>query len=157
MLGLLCTGKISWARQLFRRVQEPMEAFQAHPSILQGVEAKKIIKNYNKLAKTLLEFEVLYHRGWLRQMEAAKSGLHASLLVKHPESGLLYVNFDPQILTLIRETECMIRLGLEIPPLAKFLKAKQTSFKAYYSDLGVRTATCGYSAPLPRLTCYTPP
>ena len=114
-----------------------MEAFQQHPSILQGIEAKKIIKNYNKLAKVLLEFEVLYHRGWLRQVEAAKSGLQASLLVKHPDTGALYVNFDPQILVLIRETECMARLGLEIPPQAKALRAKQSYFKDNYSALNV--------------------
>jgi hypothetical protein len=57
-----------WARQLFRRIQEPMEIFQQQPRLLEGSDAKKIIKNYNKLAKCLLEFEVLYHRGWLRQV-----------------------------------------------------------------------------------------
>ena len=62
------SGKIAWARQLFRRIQEPMEVFQQHHAILQGLEAKKIIKSYNRLAKVLLEFEVLYHRGWLRQV-----------------------------------------------------------------------------------------
>ena len=51
-----------------------MEAFQAHPNILAGAEARKIIKNYNKLAKVLLEFEMLYHRGWLRQVRPASLG-----------------------------------------------------------------------------------
>lgn len=45
-----------------------MEVFQYHGTILQGSEAKKIVKNYNKIAKVLLEFEMLYHRGWLRQV-----------------------------------------------------------------------------------------
>ena len=62
-------GKIMWARQMFRRIQEPMETFQQRPQLLQGAEAKKIIKNYNKLAKVLMEFEVLYHRAWLRQVK----------------------------------------------------------------------------------------
>ena len=131
-------GKIAWARQLFRRISEPMEAFQQHQTILQGAEAKKIIKNFNKLAKVLLEFEVLYHRGWLRQVEAAKSGLQASLLVRHPENKEIFVNFDPQILTLIRETECMARLGLDIPAAAKALRAKQGEFKECYNSLNVR-------------------
>jgi dynein heavy chain len=61
-------GKIAWSRQLFRRIQEPMEVFQQHQAILQTNDAKKVIKNFNKLAKVLLEFEVLYHRGWLRQV-----------------------------------------------------------------------------------------
>ena len=45
-----------------------MEIFQQQHRLLEGGESKKIIKNYNKLAKVLLEFEVLYHRGWLRQV-----------------------------------------------------------------------------------------
>jgi len=45
-----------------------MEVFQQQPKLLETNEAKKIIKNFNKLAKVLLEFEVLYHRGWLRQV-----------------------------------------------------------------------------------------
>ena len=61
-------GKIAWARQMYRRIQEPMEMFQKYPTILQNPEAKKIIKNYNKLAKVLLEFEVLYHQAWMQQV-----------------------------------------------------------------------------------------
>ncbi|XP_025115342.1 dynein heavy chain 5, axonemal-like isoform X3 [Pomacea canaliculata] len=130
-------GKIAWSRQLFCRIQEPMEIFQQHPAILQSAEAKKIIKNYNKLAKVLLEFELLYHRGWLRQVEAVKAGLQASLLVRHPETKELFVNFDTQILTMIRETECMSRLGLEIPQIAKTMRARQGDFKTHYSGLMV--------------------
>ena len=71
------------------------------------------------------------------QVEAAKSGLQASLLVKHPETNQLYVNFDPQILTLIRETECMSRLGLDIPPVARVLRAKQHLLKDHFNALKV--------------------
>ncbi|XP_014347801.2 dynein axonemal heavy chain 5 [Latimeria chalumnae] len=128
-------GKILWARQLFRRIHEPMDLFQQHPKLLQTAEAKRIIRNYNKVAKVLLEFEVLYHRGWLKQIEVAKTGLQASLLVKAPETGELFVNFDPQILILIRETECMARMGLEIPPFALNLQQKQDVLKKNYNKL----------------------
>ncbi|XP_048464583.1 dynein axonemal heavy chain 5 [Rhincodon typus] len=128
-------GKILWARQLFNKIQEPMELFQKQPNILQTADAKRIVRNYNKVAKVLLEFEVLYHRGWLRQIEIAKAGLQASLLVKAPETGELFVNFDPQILTLIRETECMAKMGLEIPPFAQDFQQKQDIFKKNYNRL----------------------
>ncbi|KAM4687754.1 dynein axonemal heavy chain 5 [Discoglossus pictus] len=128
-------GKILWARQLFHRIQGPMDLFQQHPKILQSEEAKRIIRNYNKVAKVLLEYEVLFHRGWLKQMEVAKSGLQASLLVKAPETGELFVNFDPMILTLIRETECMGQLGLEIPPFAVALQQKQELYKNNFNKL----------------------
>ncbi|CAH3041642.1 unnamed protein product [Pocillopora meandrina] len=128
-------GKIAWARQMYRRIQEPMEMFQKYPTILQTPEAKKTIKNYNKLAKVLLEFEVLYHQAWMKQVEVAKSGLQASLLVRHPETKELFVNFDPQILTLIRESECMVRLGLDIPFGAQTLLQKSQTIKKNYNRL----------------------
>lgn len=61
-------GKILWARQLYRRIQQPMELFQQHPGVLDTAEAKRIIRNYNRVAKVLLEFEVLYHQGWMAQV-----------------------------------------------------------------------------------------
>lgn len=48
-------------------------------------EAKRIIKNFNKLAKVLLEFEMLYHRGWLRQVLALCIIMknHSNFIVYH--------------------------------------------------------------------------
>ena len=45
-----------------------MLAFAQHPTILQSDEARTLVKNYNKLTKVLLEYELLYHRAWLRQV-----------------------------------------------------------------------------------------
>uniref|UniRef100_A0A4X1TPM1 AAA+ ATPase domain-containing protein n=1 Tax=Sus scrofa TaxID=9823 RepID=A0A4X1TPM1_PIG len=111
-------GKILWARQLFHRIQQPMQLFQQHPTVLQTAEAKPVIRSYNRVAKVLLEFEVLYHRAWFQQVSLC---IFASLLVKAPGTGELFVNFDPQILTLFRETECMSQMGLEVSPLAAIL------------------------------------
>ncbi|XP_054841808.1 dynein axonemal heavy chain 5 [Eublepharis macularius] len=134
------SGKILWARQLFHRIQEPMSLFQQHSTVLQTTEAKPIIRNYNRVAKVLLEFEVVYHRGWLQQVELTKAGLQASLLVKAPETGEIFVNFDPEILTLIRETECMSRMELEIPPFAAALQQKRDSYKQNFNKLQMMLA-----------------
>nr|XP_033785734.1 dynein heavy chain 5, axonemal isoform X1 [Geotrypetes seraphini] len=133
-------GRISWARQLFHRIQQPMELFQQLPMVLQTEDAKRIIRNYNKVAKVLLEYEVLFHRAWLKQIDTAKSGLQASLLVKVDETGELLVNLDPMILTLIRETECMAHMDLEIPHFAVSLQQKQDLFKKNYDKLQMMLA-----------------
>lgn len=45
-----------------------MESFQRHPAVLRTPDGKRIIRNYNRVAKVLTEFEVIYHRGWLQQV-----------------------------------------------------------------------------------------
>ena len=158
-----------WARQLYRKIQMPMKLFMDEaPHVLKTSEGKKIIRNYNKIAKVLLEFEVIYHRQWKRGVEKIKSGLYffkimfacfssclfscllikflffwlllglqASILVRHPETGRLYVNFDPEILTLIRETDSMRRLNLEIPLTAVKIQQKEKTLKNYKNKLEV--------------------
>ncbi|XP_022609362.1 dynein heavy chain 5, axonemal [Seriola dumerili] len=128
-------GRIMWARQLYSRIQGPMDLFQQHPGVLSTPEAKRIIKNFNRLARVLLEFEILYHHNWMKKMEHARVGLQASLLVRSKETGELFVNFDPEILTQIRETNCMTRMNLEIPPFAALLQQKQDTLKKNYNKL----------------------
>ena len=76
-----------------------------------------------------MEFEMLYHRGWYRAVEAARSGLNASLMVRHPETEQLFVNFDPQILELIQEAKYLKKLNLDIPEMALVLCKREESIK----------------------------
>lgn len=74
----------------------------------------------------------------IKQIEVARSGLQASLLVRHPDdSKEVYVNFDPHILILIRETECMEKMSLDVPYTALPFKQKQSVFKENFNKLQV--------------------
>lgn len=75
-------------------------------------------------------------------MEDARVGLQASLLVRSPATGELFVNFDPEILTQIREVNCMTRMNLEIPPFAALLQLKQDTLKKNYNKLQVDFTHC---------------
>ncbi|XP_063956179.1 dynein axonemal heavy chain 8-like [Lytechinus pictus] len=128
-------GKISWARQLFRKIQEPMDIIKDVASVMKGVEAKKIVRNYNRTATVLMEFEIRYHRAWIDQIEAIKSGLRATLLIRHPETGQLMVNFDPLLYQIIRESVCMIKLGLDVPEAALVIVMGQDQLKDNVNSL----------------------
>ena len=49
-------------------VQPMFQVFQQYPGVLESDEARKIIRSYNKVAKVLLEYEVIYHQAWLKQV-----------------------------------------------------------------------------------------
>jgi dynein heavy chain len=129
-------GRIVWARQLFARIEGPMSVFQtACADLLKAPDAKKIIKSYNKLGHVLMEFEMLYHRGWWQAVDACQSGLNASLLVRRPADGQLLVNIDPQLMQLIKETKIMQKLKLEIPESAKLLCLQEDLLRRHETDL----------------------
>lgn len=130
-------GNILWARHLLRRISDPMHQFQTCAQSLTATkDTKKITRAFNKMAKTLVEFEIVWYQAWVTSIEAARSGLQATLLVKHPEDGRHHVNLDPEVLQLIRETRCLDRMGqVEIPDAAKMILLQEEKIKVYSSEL----------------------
>ncbi|KAL7987444.1 hypothetical protein Chor_006363 [Crotalus horridus] len=123
-------GKILWVRQLFRRISEPINYFYKNSDILASVEGKAVVRLYNKISYVLVEFEVLYHTAWMKEISQLEYALQVTLLVRHPETGKLLVNFDPKILEIVRETKCMIKMGLEVPEQAKRIVKIEGEVKA---------------------------
>uniref|UniRef100_A0A7S0HBM9 Uncharacterized protein n=1 Tax=Hanusia phi TaxID=3032 RepID=A0A7S0HBM9_9CRYP len=128
-------GNILWSRQLLRRIEQPMKKFKSNKNIMTTKESKKIIRTYNKVARALIEYETLWHHAWSKSIEAAKSGLQATLIIRHPRSGMLFVNFDREILQLIREAKFLQRMGIEVPEGARMVLLQEDKFKAYYNEL----------------------
>jgi dynein heavy chain len=100
-------GSITWCRQLLRRIEEPMLKFQSNPAIMTTKESLKIVKTYNRVGTALVEFETLWHEAWCKSVEAAKAGLQATLVIRHPQNPRMWANFDPEILQLVRESKCL--------------------------------------------------
>lgn len=128
-------GNISWSRHLLQRIEEPMIEFQKNQNVLAGKDAKRIIKMYNKVARTLVAFEFLWYKAWIQSIDQAKTGLQATLIIRHPDDNKLYVNFDSEILQLIRESKCLDRMGIEIPESAKIAVFQEEKFKMFYCQL----------------------
>ena len=76
-----------------------------------------------------MEYEMTYHHAWTQAVETARTGLNASLLVEHPDTGELFVNFDPDILELIQEAKYMNKLQLSVPKAAVLLCKKELALK----------------------------
>jgi len=128
-------GNITWSRHLLKRIEEPMKKFESNQNVLNSKEAKRIIKTYNKVARTLVAFEYLWYQAWVQSIDTAKAGLQATLIIRHPDDNRLYVNFDQEILQLIREAKCLDRMGIAIPESAKIVLLQEEKFKTYYNDL----------------------
>lgn len=96
-------GKILWVKQLFRRIQEPIQYIevtfphifsywfisdfeivlekqhlfcflQQNSAILSTPEGMDVVKMYNRTAAVLVEFEIVYHRSWMRDVSQLQYG-----------------------------------------------------------------------------------
>ncbi|POI31285.1 hypothetical protein CIB84_004964, partial [Bambusicola thoracicus] len=123
-------GKILWVRQLFRRINEPINYFHKNSNILTSPEGKAVVQLYNRVAYVLVQFEVVYHNAWMKEISELQYPLQTTVLVRHPQTGKFLVNFEPQIPEIVRETKCMIKLGLEVPEQAKKLAKIENKLKS---------------------------
>lgn len=55
----------------------------------------------------------------------------------HPTTEKFLVNFDPQILEIVRETKCMMKLGLEVPEQAVKIAILENKLKSNKLQLEV--------------------
>jgi len=128
-------GNISWVRLLMHRIEQPMKIFETNPAVLGSRDGKKIVKMYNKLARTLVAFEYLWYRAWVDSIQHARAGLQATLLIRHPEDSELYVNLDQEILQLIREAKVLDRMGIDVPEAARTIMLQEDRIKNNYLAL----------------------
>jgi dynein heavy chain len=70
---------------------------------------------------------MVHYRSWCKSIEAIKSGLNSTILVKDPETHELMVNFDPQVWELMKEASYIKRMNLAVPESAEsiFLMADE--------------------------------
>lgn len=57
--------------------------------------------------------------------------------MRHPTTEQFLVNFDPQILEIVRETKCMMKLGLQVPEQAVKIAIIENKLKSNKLQLEV--------------------
>ncbi|CAF0752391.1 unnamed protein product [Didymodactylos carnosus] len=111
-------GRIIWSRQLYQRISAPIKLLQVKMDLNKTDDGRVLIKNFNKIAEALLQYELLFYRNWCRGIDLIKKGMNAAILIRDTETKEDHVNFDPQVLELIKDAQYLTKLGLDIPDTA---------------------------------------
>lgn len=131
-------GCIAWCRQLYRRLTEPVNVFRGQTELMALPDTRKAIKSYNRLAKSLVEYEVVFLRVWNQQVDEARSLLNSTILIRNPESSQLVVNIDKKVFQMIREVEVLQMMEFEIPIAARNFAALGKTLKQKFDGITVR-------------------
>ncbi|XP_024940596.1 dynein heavy chain 8, axonemal [Cephus cinctus] len=125
-------GRILWIRQLYRRVEMPMDIFKTRKRVVMHERMQKCIKIYNALISVFIHYEIIYHKAWYDSAEIVRLALSSPLLIRHPKTNKYCLNFDPYIPEVIREAEHMSRFGLEVPDFIEIITfCKEKIFSSY--------------------------
>uniref|UniRef100_A0A8P4K4W9 AAA+ ATPase domain-containing protein n=1 Tax=Dicentrarchus labrax TaxID=13489 RepID=A0A8P4K4W9_DICLA len=130
-------GRIDWARHLYKKIEEPISYIKKNSNILCSPEGQDVVKMYNQTAAALVQFELAYHRAWMDEVSKLDYVLNITLLVRHPKTGKLVVNFDPKVTEVIREAKCLLKMSLEVPKQALHLVKLEIKLNAYHLRLQV--------------------
>ena len=130
-------GRIAWSQQLYRRLKEPVDIFRAQPELIALAETRRAIKAYNRIAKALVEYEVVFLQVWKRQVDEARGMLNCTILVRDPDSLRLMVNMDKKVFEMIREVGVLRTMGFEIPLAARNFASLEGSLKSKFDGITV--------------------
>ncbi|KAL3857821.1 hypothetical protein ACJMK2_012454, partial [Sinanodonta woodiana] len=131
-------GSLKWAQELRERIAIPMSSFKLldHP-IMNQERVKLVFTKYEEMLNLISRWDEEAYSEWNEGVETACSfNLHQPLLSRDPETQLLSVNFNPQLVAVLREVKYMeIRGREEIPKCADEIYKRHSILWKYISNL----------------------
>ncbi len=75
------TGRISWARQLYKHLEDPMNILKQRPGLLNTPQGLAVVRKYNRVALGLTEYELLLYRAWTEHVTTANRSLQVRITI----------------------------------------------------------------------------
>lgn len=129
-------GALTWCRGLVERIEHPMKKLkELNQNVMEREEAKEVYKVYGTIIASLQEYENQKVEEWSRDVEASSQAkLKYPLLIRHPQTRCLRVNFDPSLEKLLREIKYLRLLNIEVPQSALQISSKEETFRKYRGE-----------------------
>ncbi|KAJ1525369.1 hypothetical protein ONE63_010185 [Megalurothrips usitatus] len=123
-------GRIKWSRSLNSHLEELVQGVSSHPVLKTLHATAELVRKYNHVANTLNNYETEMVNAWLHHnVWVTDECLRRHLLSMEADSGgKLTVNLDQRIPLLIREADCLAKLGVAMPVVTSALLSKRNYF-----------------------------
>ncbi|XP_067860408.1 dynein axonemal heavy chain 9-like [Heptranchias perlo] len=135
-------GGLRWAQELRERIRVPFNNFRhvTHPC-MDSLEGKRMIQKYEEMMELLDQYEAQLYLEWSKTVaEKSQYNLTQPLLKRDPETKLISVNFDPQLVSVLREVRYLEACHTEkIPDTAAEIYASKESYRQYVATLELTT------------------
>jgi len=130
-------GAVSWVRGLIERIQDPMQRLkQMGKGVLESEEGKEATRMFSVIMATLEDYEKQHVEEWSQQIEnTSQEKLKQFLLRRDDDSLFLRVNFDPELVCLLREVKYFMLLNIQVPESAMQIYSKAETFRQQTGNL----------------------
>ncbi|XP_070417196.1 dynein axonemal heavy chain 9 isoform X3 [Equus przewalskii] len=98
-------GGLHWAQELRQRIQGPFDNFRrmTHPC-MESAEGRRMIQKYEDTLSLLEKYETRLYENWCQTVsEKSQYNLSRPLLKRDPETKQITVNFNPQLISVLKE------------------------------------------------------
>jgi dynein heavy chain len=135
-------GMMRWCRELRERVQRSMVKMKTvNHGTMESAEAMLVFSKYDEMMNLIEKKEDEVYEEWIATVdEVAKANLEKPLLVRDPNTLMIGVNFDPQLVALLREVKYLQQHNDDkhpIPESAVAIFAKDETYRKYLQNLDV--------------------
>ncbi|KAM8946996.1 dynein axonemal heavy chain 9 [Pelodytes ibericus] len=134
----LVAGNLNWAQELRERLQIPYSNFRhiTHPC-LDSAEGRSMKQKYSEMMDLLDKYTEKLYQEWCQTVsEKSQYNLMRPLIVRDESSRLISVNFDPQLVSVLREVKYLQTLQMDtIPKEAEDIFATKESYRTFTANL----------------------
>ena len=104
---------------------------------MENQEAKEVYEHYEKMLELLGDFDKQVYDEWTAGVdEACNFNLAQPLINRNEETKLIAVNFDPQLVAVLREVHYLeIKQQESIPDSAQTIYSKNDTFRQFLANL----------------------
>lgn len=145
-------GALTWSRGLIERMQGPIEKLNTfETSILEREDVKETLKLFNNVINQINEFNRRNIETWGQSIEVSSQVKLKNPILRRDfpptmntdkvksfgfhNPFLLFVNFDPLLVRLLREVKYFLLLGLQVPDCAMDIYSLSEVYRRYTGNL----------------------
>uniref|UniRef100_F7AU91 AAA+ ATPase domain-containing protein n=1 Tax=Ciona intestinalis TaxID=7719 RepID=F7AU91_CIOIN len=134
----IVAGAMKWAKELKARIHTPYTNFRLvyHPCV-SGEDGQRMEMKYQQMMQLLKGFEEQVYQEWTKSVdERSQYNLSQPLLTRDPETKLISVNFNPQLVSVLREVKYLDKGDSdEIPAEAARIFEAKESYRQFVANL----------------------
>merc|ERR1711865_933740 len=121
------------------RIKTPMAKIRKlDRAVMESEEARDVVKDYTAFQGQLSDYERDQIEAWGESVESSSQAKLKNPLLRSETEGahpLLYVNFDPLLVRLLREVKYFLLLGFEAPQAALEIYEHAETFRKHMGNL----------------------